>query len=158
MNFILKCSKTFPIGCRPLSYTSSITHAEHFLSLINISENHHKIVFKSRYAKCPPSLLLRAARLTEQWAQARCWAGSFTTFSATGFSLLLLPLLSPPLSPYGQRSPPLSLSLAGQTVSFSPLQSPSRFPVHVHKSPEFLPYKRTERVRFTHRGQIQTNS
>jgi hypothetical protein len=64
MNFIFKCSKNFSYW--PSVVLNLLHHTHHFLSLINISENHHKIRLQiTVHAKCPPSLHLRAARLTE---------------------------------------------------------------------------------------------
>jgi hypothetical protein len=124
MNFILKCSKNFSYRPSSVVLHHLLHHTQHFLSLIiNISENHHKIVFKSRYAKCPPSLHLRAARLTEH----RRAAGQVVS---QHFHRLVFhsspPITVPPSPPTARDPPPLSLSLAGQTVSFSPLQSPSQ--------------------------------
>jgi hypothetical protein len=154
MNFILQCFQNF--SYRPSSVVSHLLHhTQHFLSLItNISENHHKIIFKSRYAKCPPSLLLRAARLTEH----RRAAGQVVSqhFHRLVFHLSSSHYCPPSPPPPTARDPP-SLCLSHPTARdppslclsqgrLSPSLPSSHLPSHsfidhVHKSPEFLPHK-----------------
>ncbi len=153
MNFILKCSKTFPIG--PSVVLHLLHHIQHFLSLIiNISENHHKIVLQSRYGMqnvlllssfAPPDWLSTHRRATGQVVSQHILRLVFHS-SSSHYCPPPLPLR--PEIP----SPPLSVSRWADCLLLSP---PVTFPVPLFYTTMFT--NRRNFCRISGKGSLYTS-